>query len=187
MFLLSCIYFIRLVDFIMRMEAWAKQLHFCLTSTTPHGLNGIKIRRLYYLLLHLLHPNIFSFNVKKEWQLSLFSIQLYPYIYIFVTSPLQRSSTMCRMTSWSSTYASINSIGYPNASPMAPPIYEPRILSCIVFIVPISLDVFLKIQVFLLQMCHQVQRLSHTSSMLQTHLEQYQYPFHSMWQGLPSP
>ena len=47
------------------MEAWAKQLHFCLASSTPHCLDGIEIRRLQYLPFYLLHPCFFILNVNN--------------------------------------------------------------------------------------------------------------------------
>ena len=55
MFRLPCIGFLRLVYFVTRMEAWAEQFLFSLTSSTPHGLDGIHRGDLFFPTLSSLH------------------------------------------------------------------------------------------------------------------------------------
>ena len=71
MFFLSCIYLFRLMDSVMRMEAWTKQLHFCFTTTSPHCLDGIQCRWLQCLLFQLLHSYSFTFYVIRELKVTI--------------------------------------------------------------------------------------------------------------------
>ncbi len=43
---------------VMRMESWAKYFLLSFSTASPHCFNSIKVYRLYYVLLRLLHPII---------------------------------------------------------------------------------------------------------------------------------
>jgi len=59
------------MDFVVRMEAWTKQFHFCFASTTSHCLNGIEIRGLKYLPFYILHPCVFVFDVNNDGEVTI--------------------------------------------------------------------------------------------------------------------